>query len=168
MYKILSSIFFITSFASNIIASEPTQEMLDAFISAGKYYHVNPEAPIGIARLESKFNPLAYNVNKDGSVDMGVMQINSSWIPTLQKFGLYNPKRLYEPTYNIFVGTWIFKQCLNRYGQSWQTIDCYNKGEKSAQKWSKYTERFAKEIEPAQRTYSNYIAGNNNKIEQNP
>lgn len=32
-----------------------------------------------VAKMESDFNPVARNLNKNGSVDLGLFQINSSW-----------------------------------------------------------------------------------------
>ncbi|CAA2929090.1 transglycosylase SLT domain-containing protein [Arsenophonus endosymbiont of Bemisia tabaci] len=48
----------------------------DCFDKARSYYQTNPDYLIAIARQKSKFNPDAKNKNKDGSFDLGVMQIN--------------------------------------------------------------------------------------------
>ncbi|MGC8885460.1 MAG: lytic transglycosylase domain-containing protein [Candidatus Nanoarchaeia archaeon] len=98
------------------------------FQKAGEFYHINPLLLWGIAYVESGFNPFAYNINKNRSVDRGIMQINSSWLPVLKKYGLKDINYLYHPCYNIYVGAWILRQCINKYGYSWKAVSCYNTG----------------------------------------
>lgn len=51
-------------------------------------YGISPRLLWSISKGESNFNPLAVNHNTNGSYDFGLMQINSSWAPTLRKMGL--------------------------------------------------------------------------------
>ena len=49
-------------------------------------YKLDPWLLMAIAKTESSFNPNAVNAaNKNKSVDYGMMQINSFWLPTLKK-----------------------------------------------------------------------------------
>ncbi len=98
------------------------------FYQAGLYYNIDYRILKAIAKVESGYNPYAINRNKNGSYDIGIMQINSSWFNTLKVYGMSDPSMLYNPCYNIFVGAWILRQCINRYSNSWKAIDCYNKG----------------------------------------
>lgn len=41
-----------------------------------------------IAKLESNFDPYAFNINKNGTIDVGLLQINSIWYKHC-KFPLY-------------------------------------------------------------------------------
>ena len=50
------------------------------FDEAGEMYHVDPRLLWAIAKHESDFKPGAVNRNSDGSVDVGLMQINSWWV----------------------------------------------------------------------------------------
>ncbi|WP_063657518.1 lytic transglycosylase domain-containing protein [Candidatus Arsenophonus triatominarum] len=51
--------------------------LADCFDKAGSYYQIAPDYLRAIAWQESNFNPHAKNKNKDGSLDLGVMQINT-------------------------------------------------------------------------------------------
>lgn len=118
-------------------------EMVKLSMNAGIEQNVSPKAIYAIGQIESGRHPYAFNgSNRNKTADMGLMQINSSWLPLLQKHGLYNPKDIYNPHYNIRVGAWVLRQCINRFGQSWKSIDCYNKGPGNARNSSEYINRF--------------------------
>lgn len=55
----------------------------NCWVSAGKRYSVDPWLLYTISSVESGMNPLAVNVNKDESRDLGLMQINS-WLKHLK------------------------------------------------------------------------------------
>ena len=88
-------------------------------------YNVHPGLIEAIIVVESGFNPGAVNYNKDGSVDVGLMQINSFWFPRLKKYGI-SVRDLFDPCVNVEVGTWILAQCIARYGNTWEAVGCYN------------------------------------------
>lgn len=100
------------------------------FEKAGRRYGINPLLLYAIAKVESNFNPRALNYNENGTYDIGVMQINSSWLPVLRKYGI-REESLYNPCINVHVGAWVLAQCVAKYGWSWRAIDCYNKGSKA-------------------------------------
>jgi len=106
------------------------------FETAGMYYGVSPSLLYAIAKVESGLNANAINKNKDGSIDVGLMQINSRWFSYLRKHGI-DPRWLFDPCYNVMVGAMVLRHCIDRYGLTWQAVDCYNKGSK-AQPSSKY------------------------------
>lgn len=93
------------------------------FEDAGKTYGINPVLLKSIARIESNLNPKAMNKNQNGSVDIGLMQINSFWTKTL---GLDKNKLISNPCYNTMTGAKILKQCIDRYGYTWEAVGCYN------------------------------------------
>ena len=96
------------------------------FNYAGRAFNVSPLLLESIAKVESDFNQGAINRNSDGSVDVEIMQINSFWI---RKIGWKHWKRaVKDACYNIYVGAWILRQCIDRYGYSWQAVSCYNTG----------------------------------------
>jgi soluble lytic murein transglycosylase-like protein len=98
------------------------------FFDAGERYRVDPYLLSAIASVESGFNPKAINYNKNGSVDYGIMQINSFW---LKKYKI--PKEwIWEPCYNIHFGAMVLRRCMDAYPNNLkQAIDCYNKGERA-------------------------------------
>ena len=87
-------------------------------------YGINPLLLKAIARIESNFNPTAVHWNVNGSYDYGIMQINSSWKPFLDDRWQY----LSDPGYNILIGAWVLRQCMQKYGYSWDAVACYNTG----------------------------------------
>lgn len=93
------------------------------FEEAARLYGISPNLLKSIAKVESNFNTGAINRNKDGSFDMGVMQINSSWIKTLE----LNPDELVKnPCYNVMTGARILRKCIDRHGYTWEAVGCYN------------------------------------------
>ncbi len=62
------------------------------FDQAGQYYSVSPRLLYAIAKVENSLNWRALNRNKNGTYDIGLMQINSRWIPVLRRYGLYDDR----------------------------------------------------------------------------
>lgn len=92
---------------------------------AGAQYGVNPSILYAIAKTESSLNPRAINLNANGSYDIGVMQINSSWLPTLRRYGI-TESHLWEPCTNIKIGAWIYASNIVRLGNTWDAVGAYN------------------------------------------
>jgi soluble lytic murein transglycosylase-like protein len=92
---------------------------------AAARYGINPYLLYAIAKTESGLNPQALNRNKNGTYDIGLMQINSSWLPTLRKYGV-NEQQLYDPCTSIHVGAWILAQNMQKLGNSWEAVGAYN------------------------------------------
>jgi soluble lytic murein transglycosylase-like protein len=94
----------------------------------GQKYGINPYLLHAIAKTESNLNPKAINrSNKNGTYDVGLMQINSSWFPILAKHGITEAD-LYQPCVSIEVGAWILAQNIRRHGYSWNAVGAYNSG----------------------------------------
>ncbi len=93
------------------------------FEEAGKKYGINPGLLQSIAKVESGLNAKAVNVNKNGSTDLGVMQVNSAWI---EKLKLNRKELLSDPCYNVMTGAGILKGCIDKWGYTWQAVGCYN------------------------------------------
>lgn len=110
----------------------------DYFLEASYRYNVNPYVLYAIAKTESGLNPYAVHINKNGTRDIGIMQINERWVYTLNKSGYpITINHLFDPRTNINMGAYVLRLCMNKYGNTWQAIDCYNKGNK-ATGYSKY------------------------------
>ena len=89
------------------------------------WYGVNVHLLVAIAKTESNLNPDALNRNKNGSYDIGMMQINSSWLPTLRRHGV-TEAALKDPCTNLQVGAWILAQNMARMGLTWEAVGAYN------------------------------------------
>lgn len=97
----------------------------DCFDRAGRSYAVAPELLRAIARQESSMNPRAFNRNRDGSVDIGLMQINSRWLPLLARHGI-RPAELWEPCVNVMVGAWVLAGNFRTLGYTTRALGAYN------------------------------------------
>lgn len=106
------------------------------FEGASKRYGIPKELLEAISKVESGHNRLAVNRNRNGSVDLGHMQVNSDW----QKSGKIEWKKLTDAQYCTYVGAWVLAQELERYrGNVWAAVAAYNTG-KSAADWEKTAE----------------------------
>ncbi len=71
--------------------------------SAAQRYGIHKTILRAIALTESVMDSQAINRNPNGSVDVGLMQINSRWFPRLAEIGI-QPGDLWNPCTNIHVG----------------------------------------------------------------
>jgi soluble lytic murein transglycosylase-like protein len=92
---------------------------------AAMRYQVSSALLYAIARTESALNPLAIGRNPNGSRDIGLMQINSAWLPTLATHGI-GERDLLEPCTSIHVGAWILAGNVSRLGYTWEAVGAYN------------------------------------------
>lgn len=97
------------------------------FARAAQYYGVNEALLRAIAKVESNNQPQARNTNTDGSVDVGLMQINSRHFPVLARYHI-TPQALMEPCLNVQVGAWLLAQAIGVHGATWRAIGAYNAG----------------------------------------
>lgn len=100
----------------------------NAFIEAGKVYKLNPKLLWAIAYKESRFNPKAINkANKNGTYDIGLMQINSAHLDWLKKdYGITEKDLFSKPKINIYVGALILRKCFDKHGANVNGLTCYN------------------------------------------
>ena len=110
------------------------------FEEAGKAHRVSPELLRSIARVESGLNYGAVHTNKNGSRDLGLMQINSAWIDILN---LKSEELIADPCYNVMTGAGILRRCIDRHGYTWESVGCYNaqsKGKRVGYSWKIFRE----------------------------
>ena len=65
------------------------------------------------------------------------MQINSYWI---RKYDL-KVEDLFDPYYNALWGAYILKYCQSKFGNTWQAVECYHRGEKKANRLTDYSRK---------------------------
>jgi soluble lytic murein transglycosylase-like protein len=78
-----------------------------------------------IAQQESGGRAMAINVNRNGSRDIGLMQINSGWLNTLSRHGIAE-QDLFDPCVSALVGAWILANNFARLGYTTQGLGAYN------------------------------------------
>lgn len=94
----------------------------DYFTEAANTYNVDVVTLKAIAKTESGFNPRAVNAkNKNGSIDRGIMQINS-----IHLNANLTAEDLFDPKINIMMGAKVYKFCLDKHKDELKALNCYN------------------------------------------
>lgn len=91
-------------------------------------YKLHPLELKAHACVESSMRPQAMNTShqaRTNSVDIGLMQINSRWLPKLEKRGITR-EALMDACTNIEVGAEILADLKQRHGDSWTATGAYN------------------------------------------
>lgn len=115
------------------------------FEEAGAKYNISPRLLWAIAKVESEFNPEAYNKNSKGlGYDYGLMQINSLWRSTL---GAELWDRLNDACTNVHVGAWILAQSFQTHGYNWEAVGYYNA--RTKYKRDKYVQKIQSAVKEA-------------------
>ncbi|MCB9063242.1 MAG: lytic transglycosylase domain-containing protein [Halobacteriovoraceae bacterium] len=117
----------------------------NCIVSIAKKNNIDPVLILSIARKESNFNPKAKNHNNNGTYDLGLMQINSSWRDKLKKKGIsFND--LYDVCTNVKTAVWILKNNFKDYGKNWHSIGVYHAGTRKGRTFSKIRQMYAYDI----------------------
>lgn len=95
------------------------------FEKAGKDFGIEPTLLQRIATIESSLNPLAINQNKNGTVDIGLMQINSMHLKELSKVGVTR-QSLLDPEVNVYVAALLLSSHIRKRGYNIEAIGCYH------------------------------------------
>lgn len=113
------------------LASVAAERGWACWTEAEKRYGVSSELLYAIAKVESGLDPRAIGDNrKNGGVGngygIGLMQIDSSWLPRLRRdFGI-TKEHLFDPCINLHVGAWILADNIARLGYNWEAVGAYN------------------------------------------
>lgn len=92
-------------------------------------YDIEPELLQAIAAVESGYRADAMNLaNRNGTRDIGLMQINSIHLPRLLKLGITEERLLTEPCLSVEVGASILAGFIQRFGYNWTAVGSYNVG----------------------------------------
>lgn len=112
-FSVLSLVLACNAFASG------------CYQQAAQRYGVPAALLKAIALQESSGNAHAINRNRNGSYDIGLMQINSAWLPTLARHGI-SAEHLFDPCVSTLVGAWILANNFARLGYTTQGLGAYN------------------------------------------
>jgi len=103
-----SAMVFFSSFA---LSKPPASEhAVQACIEDAATAFQIPALPVRVLRRVEAGAVGTASPNTDGSVDLGPMQINSSWLPSLRRIGITEDQVRNNPCINAYVGAWIFAQ----------------------------------------------------------
>lgn len=115
-------LLFFSVIVTNQSHALPLEKCFDI---AANHYQIPSKLLKAIARTETKMNPVSVGINNNRTYDIGIMQINSSWLPKLQRVGI-TQKDLADPCNNIQIGAWILSDNIKRYGFGVKAIGAYN------------------------------------------
>ena len=132
--------------AFSMLAALPAYACWEA---AAIRYGVSSELLYAIARTESALDPQAVGHNQNGTRDIGLMQINSAWLPKLATHGI-GEHELLEPCTNIQVGAWILAGNVQRLGYTWDAVGAYHAANPARRR--AYAERVYRQIAEVSRT----------------
>ncbi len=118
------------AYDAQLLLPDREHSIMECFAVASQAYRIPTEYLWAIGRVESSLNPRAQGKNKNGTRDLGVMQINTTHLPHLRKYGINETRLLDEPCLNIHVGAWVLRGNLNRYGETWEAVGAYNASER--------------------------------------
>ncbi len=88
-------------------------------------YHVPATVIVSVLRTENGRVGQA-NRNKDGSFDLGPMQVNSRWLTTLNRYGYTQHDLEYNACANVTVGAWILASEIADGQTLWTGIGDYH------------------------------------------
>ena len=97
------------------------------------YYQVPLVIVAGVAKQEGGAPGVVSRPNRNGTVDIGLMQINSIWWDqrnpvNLRDFNITPERARDDACTSIVLGTWILQQNHARFGNWFQAIAAYNAG----------------------------------------
>ncbi|UVM63167.1 MULTISPECIES: transglycosylase SLT domain-containing protein [unclassified Pseudomonas] len=95
---------------------------------AGQLHAIEPELLQAIAEVESGLRSDAINHNRNGTRDIGLMQINSIHLSRLSAQGITEQRLLDEPCLSVEVGASVLAGFIARYGYNWTAVGAYNAG----------------------------------------
>jgi len=104
----------------------PIPAAADCFDDAALHHNVNPWILRAIAAQESRFNPSAnHPTNADGSLDRGMMGINSVHLPELARYGI-SAGDLLDGCKSVYLAGWRLRKMVDKYGNNWEAVGGYN------------------------------------------
>lgn len=120
-------------FAPHSIAKQPPSEKAPLFstpverciVPAAAFHGVNHFLLRSILQVESRLNPTAVARNTNGSIDVGIGQMNSMHFGELAKHGV-TPDHLRDACIGTYVAAWHLAKSIHRHGNTWQGIATYH------------------------------------------
>lgn len=110
-------------------------------------YNIEPQLLQAIAAVESGYQADAMNhANRNGTRDIGLMQINSIHLPRLLKQGITEERLLSEPCLSVEVGASILAEFIQRFGYNWTAVGAYNVGAGAGEQREALRLRYAEKI----------------------
>lgn len=97
----------------------------DCIDDAARYQHVDPFVLRAIAYHESRMQPATVGRNTNGTLDIGVMGINTVHLPELSGYGI-RPAHLRDGCTNAYIGAYYLRRKIDKYGNTWRAVAAYH------------------------------------------
>ena len=102
-----------------VLTSDP------CLMPAAQRHGVNPHILRAILQVESGMRPHVVSRNRNGTIDVGMAQINSIHFRELAQWGITPDLRL-DPCVATHVAAWHLKRVMLRHGNTWFGIAAYH------------------------------------------
>lgn len=102
-----------------------TTEVERCILPAAQYHRVNQYILRAILKVESNLNPNAVGKNDNGTLDVGIGQMNTIHFKELRKHGV-TPDDLRDACVGTYVAAWHLSKAIARHGNTWYGIATYH------------------------------------------
>jgi soluble lytic murein transglycosylase-like protein len=93
--------------------------------AAAAHHRIDPRLLRAVLKVESDLRPWAVGRNANGTVDMGMAQINSIHLPELARHGIQS-QHLFDPCVASYVAAWLLRKNIDRHGLTWHGVAAYH------------------------------------------
>lgn len=94
-------------------------------VQAAAHYGAHPDIIRAVLRAENG-RPGQIRRNKDKSIDMGPMQVNSVHLPELAKYGITQVMLTNDECLNIYIGTYYLQKNIIKTPNYWTAVGKYH------------------------------------------
>lgn len=128
--KLISFILWFSFLATPVHPTDIPKAYKNTVVMYCKRYGIPLEIAVKLIAAESSWNPYARNTkNNDGSVDEGIMQLNSRYLLDFQiRFNAGVPFDPWDPLEAIPVGLRYLRFLYDRTGSWYDAVGAYNAG----------------------------------------
>lgn len=93
--------------------------------AASQHHRIDPRLLRAVLKVESDLRPWALGRNTNGTVDIGMAQINSIHLPELARHGIQS-QHLFDPCVATYVAAWLLRKNIDRHGLTWHGVAAYH------------------------------------------
>jgi len=117
----------VTLAAAAAVAAPPpfTTQQERCIAPAARYHSVNPYVLRAILVVESGLQPRAVGRNSNGTLDVGMGQMNSAHFKELAGYGI-SPANLLDPCVSTYVAAWHLRKAMAAGGNTWEGVAKYH------------------------------------------
>lgn len=122
----------------------PASAWATCWQQAGARYDIDPLLLYAIGEQETGLRSGVISHNRDGSYDIGLMQINSRHLPQLARQGISKARLLNDSCVSVMVSASILSDFMQRMGSTWEAVGAYNAGASPARR--PLRQRYAQQV----------------------